>query len=112
MPGAVIQGEREGIETKTVRLPTAAGGNTGGLLSDNPERANDVADELFDEKGDRRRVRVWADEGAYDAKTKDMRLIRGIDVPGGEDEDEEGRSWHWFELPADGDTDGSKSNKK
>jgi CRISPR-associated endonuclease/helicase Cas3 len=37
-----------------------------------------------------------------------MRLVRRIDLPG-EDEDE-GRSWHWFERPADADTDGSRSN--
>jgi CRISPR-associated endonuclease/helicase Cas3 len=108
----LIDAGQEGIERKTVLLPPAAGGLEGGMLTDNPEPANDVADELFDEKGNRRRVRLWDDDEDYEAKTEDMRLVRRIDLPaGGESEDEEGRSWHWFELPKDGDTDGSKANK-
>lgn len=109
----LIDAGKEGIERKTVLLPPAAGGLKGGMLTDNPEFANDVADELFDAKETRRRVRVWDDDEDYEAKTQDMRLVRRIDLPpGGEDEDEAGRSWHWFELPTDGDTDGSKSSKK
>ncbi len=104
---------KETIEGKTVLLPPAAGGLTDGMLTDNPQPANDVADELLDEKGKNRRVRVWADDAEYEAKTQDMRLVRRIDLPSnGEDEDKEDRSWHWFELPAGGDTDGSKSYKK
>jgi CRISPR-associated endonuclease/helicase Cas3 len=109
----LIEGGKEGIERKTVLLPPAAGGLKGGMLTDNPKPANDVADELFDDKGNRRRVRVWDDDAEDEAKTEEMRLVRRIDLPAGrEDEDAEGRSWHWFELPKDGDTDGSKSNKK
>jgi CRISPR-associated endonuclease/helicase Cas3 len=103
---------KEAIERKTVLLPPAAGGLEGGMLTDNPEPANDVADELFDGKGNRRRVRVWDDDEEYEAKTEDMRLVRRIDFLAGDDEDGVGRSWHWFELPTDGDTDGSKSNKE
>ena len=104
---------RESIERKTVLLPPVAGGLKNGLLADNPEPASDVADDVYDGKGNRRRVRVWDDDEEYEAKTENMRLVRRIDLPSGdEDEDKEGRSWHWFELPTDGDTDGSKSNKK
>jgi CRISPR-associated endonuclease/helicase Cas3 len=109
----LIDAGKDGIERKTVLLPPRAGGLANGMLTDNPEPANDVADESLDEKGNRRRVRVWDDDEGYEAKTEDMRLVRRIDLPaGGEDEDKEGHSWHWFELPKDGDTDGSKSNKK
>jgi CRISPR-associated endonuclease/helicase Cas3 len=102
---------REGIEHQTVLLPPSAGGIEGGMLSDTSDVANDVADELFDNTGIRRRVRVWDDDPDFEAKTENMRLVRRIDLAGS-DEDEEGRSWHWFELPMDGDTDGSKSNQK
>jgi CRISPR-associated endonuclease/helicase Cas3 len=102
---------KEGIEGKTVLLPPAAGGLQDGMLSEHSQSADDVADELFDEGG-RRRVRVWDDEEDT-VKVKDMRLVRRIDLSAdGVDEDGEGRSWLWFELPADGDTDGSKSNQK
>jgi len=107
----LITAGREKIERKMVLLPPAAGGLTDGMLSDNPERANDVADELFDGQGNRRRVRVWDDDEHYEAKTENMRLVRRIDLPV-DGQDDEGPSWRWFELPTDGDTDGSKSNKK
>jgi CRISPR-associated endonuclease/helicase Cas3 len=110
---ALIETGKEGIEGTTVLLPPAAGGLTKGILSDNPDPANDVADELFNEIGSRRRLRVWGDDEDYEAKTEDMRLVRRINLrAGGADEDEEGRSWDWFELQKDGDTDGSKSNKQ
>jgi CRISPR-associated endonuclease/helicase Cas3 len=108
----LVEAGKEWVERKTVLLPPAAGGLTAGMLSDNPEPANDVADELFVEQGSRRRVRVWDDDEDYEAKTEGMRLVRRIDLPAGGGDDEEGRSWLWFELPAEGDTDGSKSNKK
>jgi CRISPR-associated endonuclease/helicase Cas3 len=109
---------------RTVVLPPQAGGlmidngrSTGFFDGSEFQREHlplyDVADELFDGQGNRRRVRLWKVPQDYETKTENMRLVRRIDVPAsGEDEDEEGRSWHWFELPADGDTDGSKSNKK
>jgi CRISPR-associated endonuclease/helicase Cas3 len=104
---------QEGIEQKTVLLPPAAGGLEGGMLVGHSEKANDVADELFDGQGRRRRVRVWAHDEDLEGKTEDMRLVRRIDLPAsGEDEDEAGRSWLWFERPLDGDTDGSKAYKK
>lgn len=104
---------KERIERKTVLLPPLAGGLNNGMLTDNPAPANDVADELFDENRKLRRLRVWDDDKDYEDKTEDMRMVRRIDLPAsGEGEDVEGRSWHWFELPKDGDTDGSKSNKK
>lgn len=109
----LIEAGKERIERKTVLLPPKVGGLKDGMLTDNPEPATDVADELFDENGNRRRIRVWDDDEDYGYKIENMRLIRRIDLPSsGENEDEEGRSWHWFELPRIGDTDGSRANKK
>src|SRR5207247_1792820 len=70
------------------------------------------ADEWYEdaEHNVRRRIRVWDDDPEFDFKTDEMRLIRRIDLPA-EDEDAEGPSWHWFELPEDGDSEGSKSNR-
>jgi CRISPR-associated endonuclease/helicase Cas3 len=108
----LIEEGKEGIEGKTVLLPPMAGGLENGMLTAESSTAEDVADDLFTERK-RRRLRLWDDDEDYEAKSDDMRLVRRIDLPAsGEDEDEEGRSWHWFELPTDGDTDGSKSNKK
>ena len=111
--GKLIETGREGIEHKTILLPPVAGGLEGGMLTDNTDPANDVADELFNEKGIRRRARVWVNDKEYEAKSENMRLVRRIDLPAdSENEDDEARSWHWFELPMDGDTDGSKSSKQ
>lgn len=108
--GELVGGNKEAINYRTVLLPPSAGGLTNGMLSDNAEPANDVADELFDRAGQRRRMRIWSDDETYDAKTVNMRLIRRIELSF--DDDEDGSSWCWFELPAEGDTDGSKTNKK
>jgi len=77
----------------------------------------DVADEWKDDKGQGRRVRVWEGDENFDDKTKHMRLIRKIDTRPDADK-EEGeepiprRFWHWYESPAAGDGDGSKSSTK
>jgi CRISPR-associated endonuclease/helicase Cas3 len=109
----MIDAGRERIERRTVLLPPAAGGLKDGMLTDNPEPANDVADELFDDKGNRRRVRVWDDEDAPDG----MRLIREIVTKpdNDEDADEESTSpryWRWYELPKAGDSDGSQTSEQ
>jgi CRISPR-associated endonuclease/helicase Cas3 len=111
--GKLKDGGKEDIERKTVLLPPAAGGLKGGMLTDNAEAANDVADELQTVKKQQRRIRVWDN----DPVPEEMRLIRTIDIRPDAADDEEGntpgrRYWHWFELPTDGDTDGSRSNKK
>jgi CRISPR-associated endonuclease/helicase Cas3 len=109
----VIEAGKVEIEHKTVILPPSAGGLENGLLTADSTGANDVADELQDDAGKQRRVRVWSDDPDFDSKTEGMRLVCRIDLPSGSgDEDGEGRSWHLFELPTDGDTDGSKSCKQ
>jgi CRISPR-associated endonuclease/helicase Cas3 len=108
----LIEAGRELIEHKTVLLPPRAGGLDNGMLSDCSDPATDVADELFDEQRKRRRVRAWTDAPDFEEKTKDMRLVLRVDSPAETGGEEQGRSWHWFELPRDGDTDGSKSNRK
>jgi len=104
--------KKDRVEGKTVLLPPSAGGLENGMLAGNSDHADDVADEWYEdaERKVNRRIRVWDDDPEFDSKTADMRLIRRIDIPT-EDEEAEGRSWHWFELPEDGDSDGSKSNK-
>lgn len=110
--GELIEAGKGTLNYKTLVLPPTAGGLDNGMLQSDSETANDVADELRDDRGNRRRVRVWSDDEDFNARINGMRLIRRIDFPaGGEDEDEEGRSWHWFELPNAGDGDGSKANK-
>jgi CRISPR-associated endonuclease/helicase Cas3 len=104
---------KEFIEQKTVLLPPSAGGLEGGMLvSDSNKPADDVSDQVFDSKGNKRRVRLWDDE----KPPVKMRLIRKpIDTkPNRDDEDEETdsghRFWKWYELIDAGDSDGSKSN--
>jgi len=109
--GELIEGGKDDLNNKTLLLPPTAGGLENGMLTSNSTTANDVADELRDENGRRRRVRVWEGDPEYDSKTEGMRLIRRIDCSS-DDEDEEGRSWHWYELPNVGDGDGSKNNDK
>jgi CRISPR-associated endonuclease/helicase Cas3 len=109
----LVDAGKETIETKIVLLPPNAGGLANGMLADNPEPADDVADELIDGKGNRRRVRVWVDDEDEDTavETEGMRLVRRIDLTD-DDQDGAGRSWRWFERPSAGDTDGSTSNNK
>ena len=104
--------KKDRIEGKTVLLPPSAGGLENGMLAGNSDHADDVADRWYEDAEQKvnRRIRVWDDDQEFDSKTDDMRLIRRIDIPT-EDDDAEGRSWHWFELPEDGDSDGSRSNK-
>lgn len=112
--GKLLEAGKEELNYKTVLLPPAAGGLENGMLTASSTTADDVADEWRNEKGEQRRVRVWDDEDA----PKAMRLIRDkIDTKPDQEENagEEStgsRFWHWFELPSDGDTEGSKSNKK
>jgi CRISPR-associated endonuclease/helicase Cas3 len=104
--------EKDRVEGKTVLLPPSAGGLENGMLAGNSDHADDMADEWYEdaEQQVNRRIRVWDNDPEFDSKTDDMRLIRRIDIPT-EGEDAESRSWYWFELPKDGDSDGSKSNK-
>jgi CRISPR-associated endonuclease/helicase Cas3 len=110
--GELIDAGKDELNYKTVLLPPAAGGLENGMLTAGSTTADDVADEWRNETGVRRRVRVWDGDSQLDDLRKIMRLVRRIDFPAPEDdEDAEGRSWHWFELPSSGDSDGSKTNK-
>ncbi len=111
--GGLIEAGREGIERQTLLLPPSAGGLEGGMFTGTSKAADDVADELYEEDGRRRQVRVWSDDPEIESKTDGLRPVRRIDFPPtGEDEDEGGRSWQWFERPRDGDSDGSKAGRK
>jgi len=102
------------INNCTVLLPPEVGGLRDGLLDGDSETARDVADEWRDENGNRRRIRVWDGDPVPDG----MRLIRTVDTkPYAEEEEEEGeatgrRYWRWYEVPKDGDNDGSRAARK
>ncbi len=118
------------LVSRTVLLPPEAGGlkidggRSSGLLDGNEgfqkeyRDLYDVADELWDENGNRRRIRVWDGDPGFDQKTNGLRLIRTIDTdPHAEEEEGEPsdtghRYWRWYELPKTGDTDGSKAAQK
>ncbi len=106
------------INNCTILLPPSGGGlskegSLDGDLDRDPDIRYDVADEWRDATGTPRRVRVWDDNFLLPAGIKGMRLMRTIDCnPGADDELEEGevasrRYWHWYELPARADNDGS-----
>jgi CRISPR-associated endonuclease/helicase Cas3 len=113
--GSVVEADKEALNYKTILLPPSAGGldRSGMLTSDSTTPANDVADEWYDAEGRRRRVRVRGNGEQDNQKTKQMRLIRRIEFPTNEDdEDAEVGSWDWYERPASGDGDGSKAARK
>lgn len=120
--GELIDAGKEEVEHKTVLLPPIAGGLSKGLLTDNPEPANDVADEWRDEGERLRRLRVWDHELETRAEDlKGMRLVRTLDTRPGKDDGEEdgepdaseggsgGRCWYWYVRPQSADDDGSKT---
>ncbi len=107
---------KDRIESRTVLLPEQAGGLHDGLLDGGSVETVglDVADEWYADaaKTQPLRLRVW-DDPASDERTRDMRLVRRIDFPAADgDEDAEGRSWYWLELPRGGDTEGSRASRK
>lgn len=109
----VIDAGKELIEHKTMLLPPAAGGlNESGIFTGESTSANDVADELFNADGNRKRIRLRDGDQKYEPKSRNMRLIRRIELSSDDGEDEgASQLWDWFERPADGDTDGSKSSR-
>ncbi len=84
------------------------------MLTSESGHAIDVADEWYEDRAakQKRRIRLFSDDPHFAAKTQGMRLIRSLELSAPDDEDSEMRSWVWFELPRDGDGDGSISNKK
>ncbi len=112
----LIDAGKEELSFMTVLLPPSAGGLDNGLLTATSTSANDVADELYDEKKRQRRVRLWGNDPRLDYVQKTMRPIRPpIDTKPDTDETEdnspEARLWYWYELPSSGDGDGSKASK-
>lgn len=110
--GWLREQDRAVLNNCTILLPPSAGGLANGMLSSDSPSADDVADKWLDEVGKSRRIRLWDDDPVPD----DYRLIRIIDTRPNGDEDAENvevrRFWRWFELRAEGDSDGSKSNRK
>ncbi len=100
---------------RTVMLPPLAGGFSKGMLKGDEPFSEaieyDVSDQWYVDaaKTVKSRIRVWKDDEGFAEKTKDMRLIRRIDIPSdGDNEDAEGSSWHWFTRPKTADDYGSK----
>ncbi|HEY1066037.1 MAG TPA: type I-U CRISPR-associated helicase/endonuclease Cas3, partial [Pirellulales bacterium] len=132
--GEIVAKDKENLEGATLILSPKAGGlGSDGLLNggEEPRGVEDVADELFDageslDDPRPRRLRVWSAEKVVAADHPDapkiakMRLVRTIDVAPDQNEADsepsEGgapppRYWLWFERPASGDADGSKSSQ-
>jgi CRISPR-associated endonuclease/helicase Cas3 len=132
---------RVSLNGRTVVLPPQAGGFSAGLLKgdepfvqfvesertinqpvDKPVKDDESVVPTFDyDVSDRwyadsaktvvRRIRVWDDDEQFAEKTKGMRLVRRIDFPAGEeDQDAAVRSWHWFTRPRSADDDASKTS--
>lgn len=109
--GRLVEDGKDELAWVTVLLPPSAGGLANGLLDSDSPLADDVADELTDEAGERRRVRVW-DDGEVPAG---MRCVRTLDLrPEAEGDEEEParRWWRWYERVRDGDSEGSKTNQR
>jgi CRISPR-associated endonuclease/helicase Cas3 len=107
----VVEGDSRRLHGATVLLPPCVGGlSAGGMLDGDAEFDEqlkyDVAD--IDLPNDKR-IRVWSNDDAYEAKTAGMRRVcPPIEFPSVDDEDEP-RRWEWFEsIPQEG---GSASNK-
>jgi CRISPR-associated endonuclease/helicase Cas3 len=111
------QDRKEQIEGRTVLLSGEVGGLRDGLLDGAATETDglDVADRWYadDARSVHRRRRVWGDDELFDEKTEGMRLIRRIDVPTAEgDEDAEARPWYWFTRPDSADDDASKTARE
>lgn len=106
----LVRQDKETLWGRTVLLPPAAGGlNSQGLLDgDAPGPAHDVADEWYVdvEQTEHRRYRIRDEE-----LDETWRLIRSIELPGGDDVDEEPPLWNWYERPQAADNEGSKYAK-
>jgi len=107
----IANGSSDALNNTTVLLPPTAGGLEGGMLSDNSDSADDVADGGSLGR-DRQRARLRSDDPDFTTRAAGMRIIRCIDLPAADsqaDEDEMGPTWIWFERPANADSDGSGS---
>ncbi|MFO1043484.1 MAG: type I-U CRISPR-associated helicase/endonuclease Cas3 [Planctomycetaceae bacterium] len=109
----LIDAGKDDLASRMVLLPPSAGGLDNGLLTASSNTANDVADE-FDENR-QRRVRLRQSDPRLSDAQKTMRLIRTVDITSDSDEADrdvvEQQIWYWFEQPASGDSDGSRSSR-
>jgi CRISPR-associated endonuclease/helicase Cas3 len=107
--GTIVQRNKDELNYTTLILPEQAGGlNQQGMLDGGSETAEDVADEWFlGEEKIRQRIRFMADN-IDEEVTKNMRLIRRIEIDSFDGDDAESRFWHWFEIASEG----GKSSKK
>lgn len=119
--GTIRKGKKDRMEHKTLLLPPAAGGlGEHGMMTAGSSTANDVADEWYDGRGNRRRCRVWDNT----APPAGMRLIREIDTDpaadysevsgqkGDEAADQSAspRYWRWYERPPGADSEGATAH--
>ncbi|MGP0067681.1 MAG: type I-U CRISPR-associated helicase/endonuclease Cas3 [Isosphaeraceae bacterium] len=110
--------QKDRINNRTVLLPPAVGGLSGGMLTGNPnDAADDVADTLPVVEGQpgRRpaRMRLWDREAP-----SGMRIICSIDTRPDDEEEAESESaipakrfWSWYVLSDAADDDGSKTSQ-
>lgn len=122
---------KDRIDDRTVLLPPSAGGLEEGFLSGESTWADDVADDWYDEQGQKRRKR-WRSNDPVPSAPKEMRLILTIDTdPDADDREdaeeapsEEGlavaetsapdressdRFWYWYVKPRSSDDDMSRT---
>lgn len=105
--GELLSNEKKQVEQrlagKTVLLPPSVGGLAGGMLDGTSELADDVAD-ITD--GPDQRIRIDPTDSNYEAKmtrAANMRRVRSIELPAGDDDDDEPRQWEWYEsIPLEG----------
>lgn len=103
----LVQKDKEDLFGRTVLLSPSAGGLTAQGMLDGAEAtaAKDVADEWYADRERlfqrRLRRRDQEPDGSY-------RLIRSIELPNGDGEDEAPELWNWYERAVGADNEGSK----
>lgn len=89
----------ERIRGCTILLPPAMGGLHSGMLDGTSEHANDIAD--LPEHPSERRIRILrigSVEPDDTVETRDMRLVRSIELDPDEEDETLRRFWEWYKL--------------
>lgn len=105
--GELLSDEKKRVTQRladsTILLPPSIGGLAGGMLDGTSRLADDVAD-IKD--GPDQRIRIHPNDSDRNDKlfrAADMRRIRSIELPVGNDEEEDPLQWDWYEaLPLEG----------